>query len=119
MADRVQEFDQLDGAAALAELGKRPDDPGGRVGVLAAVLADAGQVALDVAGIERLVVERRGEQEDQPPVAIDQMFVDGLQRLGEPATVRPAPESTAHDWAIESIRQASFCAEPSGVPSSK
>ena len=29
-----------------------------------------------------------------------------------------APESTAQDWAIESIRHSSFWAEPSGVPSS-
>ena len=29
-----------------------------------------------------------------------------------------APESTAHDWAIESIRHSSFCADPSGEPSS-
>jgi hypothetical protein len=29
-----------------------------------------------------------------------------------------APESTAHDCAIESILHSSFCADPSGVPSS-
>ncbi len=29
-----------------------------------------------------------------------------------------APESTAQDWAIESIVHSSFCAEPSGAPSS-
>ena len=29
-----------------------------------------------------------------------------------------AAESTAHDWAIESIRQSSFWADPSGEPSS-
>ncbi len=30
-----------------------------------------------------------------------------------------APESTAQDWAMESIRHSAFSAEPSGVPSSK
>ena len=30
-----------------------------------------------------------------------------------------APESTAHDWATESILHSSFWAEPRGVPSSK
>src|SRR5215471_10117555 len=29
------------------------------------------------------------------------------------------PEMTAQVWAMESIRHSSFCAEPSGVPSSK
>ena len=30
-----------------------------------------------------------------------------------------APDRTAHDWAIESIRHSALAAEPSGVPSSK
>ena len=41
------------------------------VRVLAAVLADAGRIALDVAGIERRLVERRREQQHQPVVAAD------------------------------------------------
>ncbi len=31
----------------------------------------------------------------------------------------PAPDRTAHDWAIESILHSALAAEPSGVPSSK
>jgi hypothetical protein len=31
----------------------------------------------------------------------------------------PAPEITAHDWAIESMRHSALTAAPSGVPSSK
>ena len=31
----------------------------------------------------------------------------------------PAPEMTAHDWAIASIWHSAFSFEPSGVPSSK
>ena len=31
---------------------------------------------------------------------------------------QPAPEITAQDWAIESMRQSMLAAEPSGVPSS-
>ena len=34
-------------------------------------------------------------------------------------SVSPAPEMTAHDWAMESIWHSSFSADPSGVPSSK
>ena len=41
--------------------------------------------------------------------------VHGARPRIAPAT---APESTAQDWAIESMLHSSFCAEPSGVPSS-
>src|SRR5262245_51978239 len=75
VADRVEDLQQLETAAALAEPGDGLDDPGGRMGVLASVLADAGKVALDVAGVERLVVEGRREQEDEPPGAIDELLL--------------------------------------------
>ena len=47
-------------------IGVGQDHPGGGVGVLAAILSDAGDVPLDVAGLELPLVERGGEQEDQP-----------------------------------------------------
>jgi hypothetical protein len=53
------------------------------VGVLAAVLAHAGNVAFDVAGIERRFVEGRIEQLNQPGVAADQALIHGFHRLAE------------------------------------
>ena len=67
--------------APLPEERGRLHDPDGRVSVLAAVLADARQISFDVAGVERTVVKRRGEQEDQPVVVPDEMLVDGLHGL--------------------------------------
>src|SRR6185312_4156512 len=59
--------------------GHRGPDRG--VGVLAAVLAHAGQVALDVAGVERGLVERRIEQLHQAGVAVHQVAVQRGHRL--------------------------------------
>src|SRR5262249_33817378 len=53
VADRVEEVEQLGGAVAAALEGSGEHDPGGRVRVLAAVLPDAGDVALDVARLQR------------------------------------------------------------------
>ena len=46
------------------------------MGVLAAVLADARQVAADVAGIHRGTIEGRSQQQDHACVAADQMRAD-------------------------------------------
>ena len=120
VADRVEDRQQLGGAAGRSpSCGERLHDPGGRVRVLAAVLADARQVALDVAGVDRLGVERRGEQEDQPVLRGRPAVSSTASIARGRAPGRPAPESTAQDCAIESIWQAAFRAEPSGVPSSK
>ena len=65
------------------------------MGVLAAVLADAGRIALDVAGIERRLVERRREQQRQPVAAMHQQPVerghrlDGARRIGRRPRSRP------------------------------
>ena len=63
--------------------------------VLAAVLAHARRIALDVAGIVRRLVERRREQQRQSVVAADQMFVDrghgarGARRIGRAGNHAP------------------------------
>ena len=44
------------------------------MGVLAAILTDAGRVALDVAGIERCRIEGRGEQQRDARVAVDELL---------------------------------------------
>ena len=63
------------------------------------------------------MIERRREQGGSAVPAAHQVRAHGVHRaLGERRGT--AADSTAHDWAIESIRHSSFCAEPSGVPSS-
>ena len=48
--------------------------------VLSAVLADAGRIALDIAGIVRSVIERRREQQHEAVVALDEVLVNGRHR---------------------------------------
>ena len=66
------------------------------MGVLAAVLADAGHVALDVAGLQVRRVEGRVEQLDEPRVAVDQVLVHrrhglaGAHGVSGPRYDRPA-----------------------------
>src|SRR5208282_1356385 len=48
--------------------------------VLAAVLPDAGRIALDVAGVERGAVEWWRQQQRQAVLALDQVFVNGGHR---------------------------------------
>ena len=60
VVDGVEHVEQLDGLVAVAELRQGHHRPQCRMRVLAAVLAHAGQVALDVARIERGRVEGRG-----------------------------------------------------------
>jgi hypothetical protein len=87
------------------------------MGVLAAVLAHAGDVALDVAGLQIGFVEGRVEQLDDLLVAPHQALVDRRHRLAGAHRIA-APEMTAQLWLIESIWHSSLLDEPSGVPSS-
>src|SRR6185312_13292798 len=67
VADRVEEPEQLARAVAVAQRGPGEDRPDRAVRVLPAVLAHAGRIALDVAGILRTaLVERRREQAREP-----------------------------------------------------
>ena len=88
VADRVDQREQFPGAAMVAELGEGHDRPDRGVGVLAAVFAHAGDVALDVAGIECGLVERRIEELDQ---AVDR---------GGPAGGRLRPSPCAIDFRV-------------------
>src|SRR4030095_13550210 len=58
--DGIQDREELVGLVAVAERGEGHHRPDGRVGVLAAVLADSRRVALDLAGGEGGVIEWRG-----------------------------------------------------------
>ena len=69
VVDRVQHAECTPGLVGQAELGKRDDEPGRRVRVLAAVLAHPRRIALDVAGVLLGLVERRREQLDDLEVA--------------------------------------------------
>ena len=88
------------------------------MGVLAAILADAGRIALDVAGIERRLVERRREQQRQPIAAMHRAARRARAIACAARAGSAAPEIAAQDCAMESMRHSSLAAEPSGVPSS-
>jgi len=76
VVDRVEDREQLARLVAVAEGGEGEHGPDRRMRVLATVLPDAGQVALDVAGIEVAVVERRREEQHQAVAAPDEVLVD-------------------------------------------
>ena len=81
VVDRVEDGEQLAGLVAVAERGEREDRPDGAVRVLPAVLADARQISLDVAGILGGVVEGWGEQQHEPVAEAHEELVDGSHRL--------------------------------------
>ncbi len=119
MVDRVDQVPKFQGPVAAALQRRRQHDPGGRVRVLAAVLADARHVALDVARLQRALVERRVEELDQLVVGRAPDAARPRPSPVGPAPGRAAPEITAQACGIASIWHSSFWAEPSGVPSSK
>src|SRR5688572_31080770 len=88
VVDGVQEGEESRGLVALAEGGEGDYGPGGGVGVLAAVLADAGRVALDVARIEPGEVEGRGEEKREAVIGADEVRLHrghgalGARRVG-------------------------------------
>ena len=95
--------------------------PDGGVGVLATVLADAGEVALDVARVDVGMVERRREQQhdDRRRAGRDSSSTAAIARSG-PRRVRRRRTGRLHDWAIEI--DPAFVLDrrsPGGVPSSK
>ena len=93
---RVDQGGQFPGAPAVAQGREGHGRPDGGVGVLAAVLAHAGHVALDVAGVQLRLVEGRIEQLDQAVLAAHQALVHRLhgqaRALGvaRPGQHRPA-----------------------------
>src|SRR3546814_2988685 len=65
VVDRIDQREQPGGAVAVAHLREREDRPLRAVRVLATVLAPAGRIGLDVAGVVVGVLERRGEQRSE------------------------------------------------------
>src|SRR5207245_2737879 len=90
LGDGRQHLEQPRGTTAQAELGLRAHQPERRVGVLAAVLADAGNVTLDVAGIVRRAVEWRREEPDDAVVHRDQLALGGVDGAGGTLAPRPS-----------------------------
>jgi hypothetical protein len=83
-----------------------------------AVFPDPGRIALDITGVERRPVERRRKEQHEPSSRLTRCSSTAARALAA-RSGSAAPEITAHDCAIESIRHSSLAAEPSGVPSSK
>src|SRR6185295_12036777 len=67
--------------------------PRGSVGILPAILANAGRISLDVAWIMLRPVERRGEQQCQAVIAADQLALDRRHRPSGALGIR----DTRHD----------------------
>ena len=93
VVDRVQEREELARAIAVTERRERDDGPDRAVRVLPAVLADSRRVPLDVAGVERRLVEGRGEEEDEPVAAPHEVLVHGRHRASRAGRVRRRPRS--------------------------
>ena len=87
MIDRVQEREKFAGLIAVAERGEGEDGPDRRMGILAAVFADAGQVSFNIARVRARVVKRRGEEEDE------------TRRRDERDISRPPPWRALHEPA--------------------
>ncbi len=85
MGDRIEQSQHAVGAIRLTELDEGPAEPGGRVGVLSAVLAYAGRVGLDVARITQRLVEGRPEQPDDSILLANEHLLGGRERLTRPA----------------------------------
>ena len=90
--DRIQHVEQLDRLVTAAEVRDRHHRPERGVGVLAAVLAHPRHVALDVAGVERRLVERWREQLDHARVSPHQLHADGIHGALCPSQRRGAGE---------------------------
>ena len=76
----VEQTEQLARPITVAERGEGDDAPDGGVGVLAAVLTDAGKVALDVPGIDVPIVERRSEEKNQTVSGMHQVLPHRVHR---------------------------------------
>ncbi len=77
-------------ATAQCQAYLRANCPGAEI--VAAILADAGQVALDVAGVVRHAIERRIEQADEPRLLAHETPLDGGHSLAGELGVAGAGE---------------------------
>ncbi len=80
MVDRVEDPEERGRLLAIPQRCIRHRRPQRSVRVLAAVLADAGRIGLDVAGVLRRAIERRGEEQRQGLLRPDQLPVNRRHR---------------------------------------
>ena len=105
-------------AVAAHQVGEH--DPQRRMRVLAAVLAHAGDVALDVAGVALGMRSNGGVSSAISPSSRRTSFSSTRVERGRgPVGVAQRREIVAHACAIASMRHSSASRVPSGVPSSK
>jgi hypothetical protein len=76
----IDQIEDLQGAIAFAQEGPGLCDPQRGVGILAAVLADAGDVTFDVTGLQIAAVEGRREVQDELLIPPHQLLVDRRHR---------------------------------------
>jgi hypothetical protein len=118
VVDRIQHVEQLDRLVATAQMRDRHHGPERGVGVLAAVLAHARHIALDVPGSSGVWSNGGAEQLDHARVAPHQLHADGIHRALGPSRRSDAGE---HGPALRDRIDPAFLGlgRASGVPSSK
>ena len=77
----IEQIEKFPSAFVLAHEREGHRGPNGAVRVLAAILAHTGNIAFDVAGIERRFIKGRIEELDQFGVAPNEALVDGVHGL--------------------------------------
>ena len=87
MADRTQHREQFPCALHVLQHGEGHRGPDRGVCVLTAVLPDAGNVALDIPGLESRLVKRRLQQLDKTMVTVDQELVHRGHSLARPVRI--------------------------------
>jgi len=86
--------------------------PHGGVRVLSPVLPHPGRISLDVTGVLLPTGSNGGVSTSTTPAPRCTRWVRTAPWPASAYFSGAAPDKTAHDWAIESILQSSFCAEP-------
>src|SRR5437660_11955899 len=96
MLHGIEQSEKLPRAFVLSHEREGHRSPNSAVGVLAAILADTGNVAFDVAGIERRFVKGWIEKLNEFGFAMNQTLIDGVHvltralRIAGAADHRPA-----------------------------
>src|SRR2546430_13724917 len=122
MLHGIEQSEKLPGAFVLSHEREGHRSPNGAVSVLAAILAHTGNVAFDVAGIERRFIKGGIEKLDEFGVATNKALIDGVHsltralRVAGAADYRPALRQRI-DLAFEvCLRAERFAVVEIGAP---
>src|SRR3954469_13982105 len=91
VVDGIDKREKVSSLISIAQGCKSDHRPGGGMGILATIFADAGRIALDIPWIERCMVEGRSEEQSQPSLASDELIFQSGHRarraggIGRPA----------------------------------